>query len=185
MVLGLDKVMELVRKEKLVQHLSRKKPEGVELELRVGEVWELADDFYELGIETRRLPEGRLVARYNRRKGKKQDYAELLPHHYCLLKTIESLNTPANIFPHLAPRTTLQRGGIGLFFSTTSPGYKGPLVVGAYNFHNKPFRLQLGTHILKISFDYVDGSSALYNGQWQDGRVSTGGKTEKQTGFQK
>lgn len=181
MVLGIDKVMELVKTKKLVENLSDKEPEGVELELRVGEVYELNDkESYSLHIEKRKLPNEKLVAKYDPKNIK---FVYLDPNKYYLLKTIESLNTPSDIFPRLAPRTTLQRSGVVLTYSTTSPGYKGPLIVGAQNFHTMPFELELGAHILKISFDLVDGTSKLYNGQWQHGRVSTSGIIEQQTGF--
>ena len=183
MVLGIDKVLELVKNKNLVENLSEKEPEGVELELRVGEVYMLNEsEEYSLHIRKRNLPKEILLARY---EGKEGTFVKLEPETYYLFKTIESLNTPENIFPLLAPRTTLQRSGIRLFYSTTSPGYKGPLVVGAYNFNKRPFELELGAHILKISFHEVDGTSKLYNGQWQGGRISTFGKEEKQTGFKK
>lgn len=181
MVLGIDKVLELVRVEMLVENLSSKEPEGVELELRVGEVYRLnSNEPYSLHIKKRNLPKEILLAKYDEKESR---FIPLQPNHYYLFKTIESINTPDYLFPQLAPRTTLQRSGIGLFFSTTSPGYKGQLVVGAYNFNSHPFELELGSHILKISFHEVQGKSNLYGGQWQHGRVSTSGKIEKQTGF--
>ena len=133
-------------------------------------------------IAKRKLPKEVLVAKYD---GKEGNMVQIMPNTYYLLKTIESLNTPEDLFPQLAPRTTLQRAGIKLTYSTTSPGYKGPLIVGAFNYHSKPFNLELGSHILKISFHEVNGTSRLYNGQWQHGRVSTNGIVEKQTGFGK
>jgi len=39
----------------------------------------------------------------------------------------------------------------------------------------------MGAKIAKLSFDKIDGKSNLYKGQWQGGRVSTGGKKERQT----
>ncbi len=181
MVLGIDKVLELIKEKKLIENLSEKEPEGVELELRVGEIYELNhNEEYSLHIEKRNLPKEKLVASYI--KGGKR-FFKLMPKTFYLLKTIESLNTPENLFPQLAPRTTLQRSGIGLFYSTTSPGYKGPLVVGTYNFGTNLFEIELGAHILKISFHEVDGTSKLYNGQWQGGRISTNGEEENQTGF--
>ena len=181
MVLGIDKVMKLIREENLIEHLSEKEPEGVEHELRVGEVLELNhEEPYSLHIKKRKLPEGKSIGAY---KEGISTIVQLQPGTYYQLKTIEVINTPSNIFPQLAPRTTLQRSGISLFFSTTAPGYKGPLTVGAFNYGKNPFELELGSHILKISFHEVQGTSILYPGQWQHGRTSTGGKTEEQTGF--
>ena len=89
------------------------------------------------------------------------------------MKTVENLNMPDNLLAIFTPRSTLFRSGIYIFGGQTSPGYKGGLTMGIYNFRDEEFELEMGARVLHIMFAEVKGDSNLYKGQWQGGRVTT------------
>jgi|FLOH01.1.fsa_nt_gi dCTP deaminase len=186
MILSAKKVLELNEKYQLVEGLSERElnnPEGVEVELRVGEIYALTSEGY-LGVENRKSPDIEKVADI------KEDKEYIVqPGEYVLVKTIEIIHSPAEkvevepgrshyLMPTIYPRSTLQRCGVLLRSTTTNPGYKGELTFGLVNLNKFPFRLELGTRICKLVFAEVVGELArTYSGQWAGGRVST--KTEE------
>lgn len=178
MILGVKKLLELVKKRKLVENLSErelKNPEGAGFDLRIGELYEVKGKGF-LGIEERETPKVKLIAKYGKEKGKK---IFLKPRTYYLMKTIEKLNLPENLLVLFTPRSTLYRSGIYIFGGQTAPGYKGELTTGIYNFRDEKFGLELGARVLHIMFFEIKGKTNLYRGQWQGGRVTTN-KKEKQ-----
>ena len=178
MILGVKKLLELVKKKKLVENLSErelKNPEGAGFDLRIGELYEVKGQGF-LGIEERETPEIKLVAKYKKDKSQK---VTLLPRTYYLMKTIEKLSMPDNLLALFTPRSTLYRSGVYIFGGQTAPGYKGELTTGIYNFRDEGFKLEMGSRVIHIMFFEVKGKSNLYRGQWQGGRVTTK-KKEKQ-----
>lgn len=178
MVLGVKKLLELVKKNKLVENLSErelKNPEGAGFDLRIGELYEISGKGF-LGVEDRKTPEIKLVAKYDKKKTKK---VSLKPRTYYLMKTIERLNMPDNLLALFTPRSTLYRSGVYIFGGQSAPGYKGELTMGIYNFTKAPFELEMGARVLHLMFFEVKGKTSLYRGQWQGGRITTR-KKEKQ-----
>jgi len=178
MILGVKKLLELIKKKKLVENLSErelKNPEGAGLDLRIGELYEVRGKGF-LGIEERETPEVKLIAKFDKEKLKK---IFLRPQTYYLMKTIEKLNLPENFLALFTPRSTLYRSGLYIFGGQTAPGYQGQLTTGLYNFRNEKFELEMGARVMHIIFFEVKGKTNLYRGQWQGGRVTTK-KKEKQ-----
>jgi len=178
MIIGVKKLLELVKKKKLVENLSErelKNPEGAGFDIRIGELYEVKGQGF-LGIEERETPEIKLVAKYKKDKSQK---VTLLPRTYYLMKTIEKLSMPDNLLALFTPRSTLYRSGVYIFGGQTAPGYKGELTTGIYNFRDEGFKLEMGSRVIHIMFFEVKGKSNLYRGQWQGGRVTTK-KKEKQ-----
>ncbi|PIP24340.1 MAG: hypothetical protein COS25_01360 [Candidatus Nealsonbacteria bacterium CG02_land_8_20_14_3_00_37_10] len=179
MILGIDKLLKLVKEQKLVENLSErelKNPEGAGFDLRIGELYEVSGKGF-LGIEERETPEIKSVAKFNKKEGKKK--VSLKPKTYYLMKTIERLNLPENLLALFTPRSTLYRSGVFIFGGQTAPGYQGELTTGIYNFRNEKFEVEMGARVMHIMFFEVKGKTNLYRGQWQGGRVTTK-KKEKQ-----
>jgi deoxycytidine triphosphate deaminase len=178
MILGVEKLLKLVREKKLVENLSErelKNPEGAGFDLRIGELYEVSGDGF-LGIDDRKTPKIKLVAKYQKKKAKK---VFLKPKTYYLMKTIERINLPENLLAIFTPRSTLYRSGVYIFGGQSAPGYKGELTMGIYNFRQEPFELEMGARVLHMMFFEVKGKANLYRGQWQGCRITTK-KKEKQ-----
>ncbi len=178
MILGAKKILELVKKNKLVENLSERElsnPEGAGFDFRIGELYETEGQGF-LGIEERKTPKTKLVAKFKEGKVKK---VSLEPKTYYLMRTVERINLPENLLAIFTPRSTLYRSGIYIFGGQSAPGYKGELTMGIYNFRDKTFKLELGARVLHMMFFEVKGKTSLYRGQWQGGRVTTE-KKEKQ-----
>ena len=70
MILGVKELLKLVKEKKLVENLSErelKNPEGAGFDLRFGEIYEISGKGF-LGIEERKTPEIKLLAKYNPKK---------------------------------------------------------------------------------------------------------------------
>lgn len=193
MILGVKKLLKLVKEKRLVENLSErelKNPEGAGFDLRIGELYEVKGKGF-LGVEERETPEIKLIAKvdelrpsppftdarvFDKKKSKK---VFLRPRTYYLMKTIEKLNLPENLLALFTPRSTLYRSGVYIFGGQTAPGYKGELTTGIFNFRDEKFKLEMGARVIHIMFFEVKGKSNLYRGQWQGGRITTK-KKEKQ-----
>lgn len=88
---------------------------------------------------------------------------------YYLCKTIESVNLPTNFQGLLFPRTTMFRSGIQILCGTVQPNYFGPLTFGLKNISNSDIFIEIGFRCLSIGFEFIDGASIPYNGNWQTG----------------
>jgi deoxycytidine triphosphate deaminase len=176
MVLGVKKLLKLVKEKRLVENLSErelKAPEGAGFDLRIGELYEVEGKGF-LGVEERETPKIKLIVKHNSKKK-----VVLEPRTYYLMKTMEKLNLPENLLALFTPRSTLYRSGIYIFGGQTAPGYRGELTTGIYNFRDEKFELEMGARVIHIMFFEVKGKSNLYRGQWQGGRITTKEK-EKQ-----
>jgi dCTP deaminase len=188
MILSSKKVLELCEKYKLLENLDQREsyPEGVGIDIRVGEVYILKGEGF-LGKTDRKSPDIEKIA--DMAKGDKE--VVIKPHDYVLVKTIEKVNLPGEkvsidggepryLMADVHPRSTLQRCGLYLMATKTDPGYTGELTFALTNLSNVPFRLELGARIANIVFHQVVGEIfRAYEGQWKGGRVNTGG-TERQ-----
>ncbi|HLC85049.1 MAG TPA: hypothetical protein VJH22_04605 [Candidatus Nanoarchaeia archaeon] len=180
------KILQLNPKYDLISGLSEremKNPEGVGFDLRVGQVHRLKEGGY-LGVEKRKTPDIEKVA----------DIADgssavtLGPEDFVLITTMETVNAPAekielepgskpvHVMIDVYPRSTLQRSGVFFRGTKIDPGYKGTLTFGMRNLSQFPFTFELGARVANIVFTTVHGDLArAYEGQWQGGRISTGG----------
>ena len=178
MILGVDKLLELVKTKNLVENLSEREltnPEGAGFDLRLGEIYELEGRSF-LGVEDRKTPEVRSVAKYDPEKGSSFIFK---PGCFHLIKTVEKVNTPQDLLILFTPRTTIFRSGMMIFTATCSPGYCGELTFAITNIGPCEVEIELGARVVHAMFFQIEGETNLYRGQWQGGRVTTGDK-EKQ-----
>lgn len=171
MILGPQKLLELVKKEKLVENLSEREltnPEGAGFDLRIGEVYKISGDAF-LGETERKTADIELVIAFE--EGKKNTIT-LQPGDFYLVKTIESVNTPHNLTINFKPRTTTFRSGIFIRTGNVAPGYNGPLTFAMKNEGPIPVTIEMGARIIHAQFEEVMGGGNMYRGQWQGGRVS-------------
>ena len=177
MILGIEKLHELVAQDNLVENLCERElnnPEGAGFDLRLGEVYELEGDGF-LGIEERDTPNVKLVAKDDPTKNERENSFEFKPGKYYLVKTMEKVDLPISLSGIIFPRTTLFRSGLGLFNGIVQPGYSGELTFGICNFGQSNIRVSFGARVVHITFQEVLGKGNHYRGQWQGGRVSTDG----------
>lgn len=190
------KILELNERYKLIENLSErelKNPEGAGIDLRVGEVYEIAGDSFLAADNSSR-------ARYSPKIKPIGDISKdgnklitLEPRQYFLVTTMETIYSPAEkikfdkdfpeayLKPIIYPRSSLQRGGVSLHFTKTDPGYRGKLTFGIKNLGEHDFRFELGSRMFNIEFEPVIGEiSRAYSGQHQGGRVTSDGKKEVQ-----
>jgi deoxycytidine triphosphate deaminase len=183
MILGIEKILKLVREKKLVENLSErelKNPEGAGFDLRIGELYEFDKNSGEsgsfLGIEERKTPSVNALAKFD--PAKKTSFT-FKPGSFYLMKTIEKVNTPDDILILFTPRTTIFRSGMMLFTATCSPGYCGELTFAIANLGPCDTTIEMGARVAHAMFFQVEGKTNLYRGQWQGGRVAAE-KKEKQ-----
>lgn len=198
MILGPQQLLQLVKKIKLVEHLSEREltnPEGAGFDLRLGEVYKIKGKGF-LGVTKRQTPDIELVAQYNasiiRHPGKRvrqlaesasrmttPNFIVIKPGDFFLVKTIESFNMPQNLTANFKPRTTTFRSGLFLRTGNVAPGYKGQVTFGMKNEGPITVTIEMGARFVHVQFEEVKGGGSKYRGQWQGGRVSAT-KKEKQ-----
>jgi len=181
MILGIKKLHELVKEIKLVENLCDREmnnPEGAGFDLRLGEVYELEGEGF-LGVEERNTPAINLVDKNDASKPEAKNFFIFGPGKYYLIKTMEKVNLPTTLSGIIFPRTTIFRSGLALFNGIVQPGYCGELTFGLCNLGNNNIKISFGARVAHITFHEVLGQGNEYRGQWQGGRVATGGK-EKQ-----
>lgn len=172
MVIGPKKLLELVKKIKLVEGLSEREltnPEGAGFDLRLGEVYKISGKAF-LGETERHTAEIKLAQKYV--KGEKRSVL-IKPGDFFLTKTIESVNMPNNLTASITPRSTTYRSGLIIRTGNVPPGYCGGLTFGLFNAGQIPITIEMGARFVHIQFHEVQGEGSMYRGQWQGGRVST------------
>lgn len=175
MILGPAKLLELVRKYKLVEGLAEREltnPEGAGFDLRLGEVYKISGDAF-LGETERKTANIKLVQKY--KKGEKRTI-KIKPLDFYLATTIESVNTPKNLTINFKPRTTTFRSGLFIRTGNVAPGYCGKLTFAIKNEGPIVVEIEMGARIVHAQFEEVKGGGSMYRGQWQGGRVSTKGR---------
>ena len=176
MILGPKKLLQLVKKVKLVEGLSEREltnPEGAGFDLRLGEVYEIQGDAF-LGETHRKTADIKLVAKYGKEKSIK-----IKPGDFFLVKTIEKINLPVDLSAVILPRTTTFRSGLFIRTGPIQPGYSGELTFGLKNEGPITVEIEMGARFTHVLFHEIKGTGAKYRGQWQGGRV-TAAKKEKQ-----
>lgn len=172
MVLGVDKLLKLVKTKKLVEGLSEREltnPEGAGFDLRLGKVHKISGQGF-LGVKERNSADSRLVAEYS---SKNKKSIIIKPGESYLVTTIEKVSLPQNLTANMWMRSTLYRSGIIMCGGNIAPGYTGELSFLFCNAGKASVKIELGARIVHIIFWKVDGKTNMYRGQWKDGRVST------------
>lgn len=171
MILGPQKLLELVKEIKLVEGLSEREltnPEGAGFDLRLGEVYTISGDAF-LGETERKTADIELVQSYDP-KGKR--IIVLKPGDYVLVATIEKVNMPLFLTANFKPRTTTFRSGLFLRTGNVAPGYCGKLTFGLKNEGPIEVTLEMGARFVHMQVEEVLGEGSQYRGQWQGGRVA-------------
>jgi len=192
MILGSRELLKLVKSKKLVEGLSEREltnPEGAGFDLRLGEVYKIKGEAF-LGEIHRKTAEIDLVAKYSgENKNPNQPHEKIndridkrkaktgkitiKPGEFYLVKTIESVNMPANLTASITPRSTTYRSGLFIRTGNVPPGYCGGLIFGLKNEGPIPVEIEMGARFVHIQFSEVKGGGNMYRGQWQGGRVTT------------
>lgn len=176
MILGPQKLLELVKEIQLVEGLSEREltnPEGAGFDLRLGEVYKISGDAF-LGETERKTADIELVQEY--KEGEKRTIA-IKPGDYFLVSTIEKVNMPTFLTANFKPRTTTFRSGLFLRTGNVAPGYQGKLTFGLKNEGPVEVTIEMGARFVHMQVDEVLGEGNQYRGQWQGGRVAA---TEKE-----
>lgn len=174
MILGIDKLLELIRTQKLIEGLDEKdiNIEGCGVDLRMGEIYEMAEGKGFLYRETRKTPNYKLIAQFKEGKSAgRRKKIKLEPDKFYIAKTIEIINTPKNIFGIFIPRGTFYANGILALGFRVDPGYKGNFRFHLFNLAGNDFEIEMGARIANMIFLRVEGKTNLYKGQWQGGRA--------------
>lgn len=178
MIQGIDRLHQMVKEQKLVENLCERElnnPEGAGFDLRIGNLYKPKSGGF-LGVEERETPDLELINNFVEGENKT---VVLEPGEHYIMETIEKVNTPDNIMILFRPRITLFRSGVTLFTGACAPGYCGPLFFAIVNTGKHPFKLELGARVVHAMFNKIEGSSNLYRGQWQEGRLTTDGKEQQ------
>jgi deoxycytidine triphosphate deaminase len=179
-VLGIHKVLELIKKDKLIEHLGPRdlnNPEGVGVDLRMGEAHKIIEGgaFIEAdgtaGLGRRKGVKTEMIGRFYE-DSETQAEIEIKPGEYLLISTVEQINTPKNLMPMVYSRSSLFRAGLLLLVTKVDPGYRGPLTMGLRNLSEFPVKLQMGARVCNIVFHQIEGEGVEYRGQHQGGRIS-------------
>lgn len=178
MILNPKILLELVKKNKLVENLSEREltnPEGTGFDLRLGEVFKISGKAF-LGETHRQTPDITSVKVYD---PKKPSSIKIKPGDFYLVKTIEKINLPLNLSAVILPRTTTFRSGLFIRTGPIQPGYSGELTFGLKNEGPITVEIEMGARFTHLIFHEIKGEGSKYRGQWQGGRVSAT-KREKQ-----
>ena len=178
MILDPKILLELVKKDKLVENLSEREltnPEGTGFDLRLGEVFKISGKAF-LGETHRQTPDIESIKIWNE---KKPSSIRIKPGDFFLVKTIEKINLPLNLSAVILPRTTTFRSGLFIRTGPIQPGYSGELTFGLKNEGPITVEIEMGARFVHLIFHEIKGEGSKYRGQWQGGRVSAT-KREKQ-----
>lgn len=178
MILGPKLLLQLVKKQKLVENLSEREltnPEGAGFDLRLGEVFRISGKAF-LGETHRQTPDIESVMVYDPQKTKS---IKIKPGDFFLVKTIEKINLPLDLSAVILPRTTTFRSGLFIRTGPIQPGYSGELTFGLKNEGPITVEIEMGARFTHVVFSEIKGEGSQYRGQWQGGRVSAT-KKEKQ-----
>lgn len=179
-VLGIHKVIELIKSDKLLENLGARdisNPEGVGVDLRMGEAHRITEGgaFIEAdgtaGLGKRKGVKTEMIGKFHE-GAETQETIEIKPGEYLLISTVEQVNTPKNLMPMVYSRSSLFRAGLLLLVTKVDPGYRGTLTMGLRNLSEFPVSLQMGARVCNIVFYQIEGEGVEYRGQHQGGRIS-------------
>ena len=175
MVLGVDKLLGLVEKEKLVENLCEREltnPEGTGFDLCLGKVHKVTGRGF-MGLTERDSAKSELLLEYSLDKVQS---LVIKPGESFLVTTNEKVNLPDDLTANMWLRSTLYRTGLILSGGNIAPGYSGELSFMLFNAGQAEMEIELGARIVHIMFFQVDGKTNAYRGQWNGGRITSDGK---------
>jgi deoxycytidine triphosphate deaminase len=175
MILGVDKLSQMVKENKLIEGLCEREltnPEGCGFDLCLGKVHKLSGRGF-MGLTERNSANTEELLSFD---PKKQQAILFQPGDSYLVTTVEKVNMPLNLTANMWLRSTLYRSGIILSGGNIAPGYCGELSFLLYNAGKAQMQIELGARIVHIMFFEVNGMTNSYRGQWSGGRVSTAEK---------
>lgn len=175
MILGVDKLLELVKEKKLIEGLcdrERTNPEGCGFDLCLGKVHTISGRGF-MGLTERDSANSKLMKEYDPNKRQR---VVIKPGEGYLVTTVEKVNLPLDLTANMWLRSTLYRSGIIMSGGNIAPGYSGELSFYFYNAGRAEMEIELGARIVHIMFFEVSGQANEYRGQWKGGRVSSAGK---------
>ena len=117
-VIGYDKILELIEKEKLIENVDKNNVQPSGVDLRVKKVYRLKNGGY-LGVNNRQMPNVDIVS------DKVGDKITLNPNEFVLVETMEKVNMPKNLLALILPRSSLFRCGVSLHTAVVDPGFIG------------------------------------------------------------
>jgi len=161
MILGREKITELVNEKNLIESFDEKSLGGAGYDLSAGRFYGIRGQSH-LGASTRVLPSVEEIT---------SETVLLKPGDYILLETVEKVNMPKDLMARILPRSTLFRAGCILVTAVVDPGYYGTLTMGLKNLSGCDFRLEKGSRVGQIVFEEVCGGTSLYTGRYQGGKV--------------
>lgn len=172
MILGVDKLHQLVEKNKLVENLCEREltnPEGCGFDLCLGKVHTISGKGF-MGLVERDSANSEQILEFNPTKSQS---ITIKPGESYLVTTAEKVNIPENLTANMWLRSTLYRSGIILSGGNVAPGYSGELSFLLYNAGQAEMEIELGARIVHIMFYQIDGMTNSYRGQWNGGRVTS------------
>lgn len=175
MALGVDILLQKVKKDKLVEGLCEREltnPEGCGFDLCLGKVHQISGRGF-MGLTERDSVDSKLLYEFNE---KKKQSVVIKPGESYLVTTREKFNMPRDLTAAMWLRSTLFRSGLVMSGGKIDPGYVGELSFLLYNAGPCEMEIELGARIVHIMFFEVKGKTNAYRGQWKGGRVTSKGK---------
>ncbi len=164
-VIGYDKILELIDKETLIENVDKNNVQPSGVDLRVKTVYRLKNGGY-LGVKNRQTPNVDVVS------GREGEKIIIKPNEFVLVETMEKVNMPNDLLALILPRSSLFRCGVSLHTAVVDPGFIGTLTFGMKNLSEHPFEIEIGSKIGQIVFEEVKGNTKLYNGKYQGGKIT-------------
>jgi dUTP pyrophosphatase len=179
MILGTDKLLELIKDKNLISGLDEKdiNIEGCGIDLRIGQIYEMEEGKGFIYRQTRKTPSYKIIAEF--KEGEKK-ILKLKPGKFYIGRTIEAINTPKDLFGIFIARGTFFANGVLVLGFRVDPGYNGNFRFHLINIGGSDFEIEMGARIANMIFLEVKGDTNPYKGQWQGGRAFIK-KEEKQT----
>lgn len=175
MVISIKEILErnLIEGREIGDGEGLVEPEGVAIDIRLGEIWEMipeSEAFLKLG--TRKTREYKKVAEYTPNKS---TIFTLQPGKIYQFKALERINIPNDLVARFIARYNLLANGIIILAYKADPGFSGHMNVVAINQSGADFNIELGARWGQFEFHRIDGEGVEYRGQWGD-RLHTDGE---------
>ncbi len=161
MILGKERIQELVEQSALLESFSPDSLGGAGYDLRIGRVYRLRGGGALL-VEGKNNPEVEEL---------QGDEFTLKAGEYILIESLEKVNMPPNLVARILPRSTIFRNGCSLITALVDPGFRGTLTMGLKNLSGHEFKFQRNARVAQIVFEEVSGGTEEYGGHYQGGKV--------------
>lgn len=161
MILGREKINELVKEKKLLDCFDTGCLGGAGYDLRINRIYRLKSGGF-IGVKDRKTPDVEELA---------FEKYTLKPDEYVLIETVEKVNMPSDVAARILPRSSLFRCGCSLITALVDPGYRGVLIMGLKNLSEFDFVVERGARVAQIVFEDVCGGTKAYDGRYQGGKV--------------